>query len=68
MASEEFIIEIGVDGRVSVRPQNVKADRCKHWAEVFETIVGREESRIFTSEHYQTHQRAAQNQELKQRR
>lgn len=68
MANEELDIEISPDGKVSVHPKNVKGERCKHWAEIFEEIVGREESKILSSEYYQATHEVRQQQDVKQHR
>jgi len=58
MAQEELEIEIGPDGKVSVRTRGIKGPRCIEVAEMLARIIGREESRQLTSEYYEaeTHQ------------
>jgi hypothetical protein len=54
MAREEFEIEIGADGKVTVRTIGIKGPRCLDYADMFAQIIGREESRQLTSEYYET--------------
>ena len=54
MAKEEFEIEIGPTGKVTVRTIGIKGPRCIDCAETIARIVGREESRELTSEYYET--------------
>ncbi|RLS29942.1 MAG: DUF2997 domain-containing protein [Planctomycetota bacterium] len=54
MASEEIEIEIGVDGRVTVRTKGIKGEACKDYAQVVAQIIGRVESSTPTAELYET--------------
>jgi hypothetical protein len=53
MANEEFEIEIGPSGKVTVRTIGIKGPHCLDYAEMFAQILGREESRELTSEYYE---------------
>jgi hypothetical protein len=53
MANEEFEIEIGPSGKVTVRTVGIKGPRCVDFAEMFVQILGNEESRELTSEYYE---------------
>jgi hypothetical protein len=53
MAREEIEIEIGPDGKVSVRTIGIKGPRCVEVAEALARIVGEEQSRQMTSEFYE---------------
>jgi hypothetical protein len=54
MAKEELEIEIGPDGKVTVRTIGIKGPQCVDVAEVIARIVGQEESRRLTSEYYES--------------
>jgi hypothetical protein len=68
MAQEEFEIEIGPDGKVTVRTIGIKGAECLDYADLFAQIIGREESRELTSEYYESATEAKQHQQQKQRR
>jgi hypothetical protein len=53
MEHEELEIEIGADGKVTVRTIGIKGTRCLDIAEAVARIVGREESRQLTEEYYE---------------
>lgn len=53
MAREEFEIEIGPDGKVTVRTKGIKGPACLPYADLFAQIIGKEESRQLTSEYYE---------------
>ncbi len=55
MAKEELEIEIGPDGKVTVRTIGIKGPRCLDIAEAIARIVGQEQSRRLTSEYYESH-------------
>lgn len=68
MAKQELDIEISPTGQVTIHPKGIKGKECTHWAELLAQIVGKEESRIMTSEFYETHEQREQHQDVKQRR
>jgi Protein of unknown function (DUF2997) len=53
MDHEELEIEIGAEGKVTVRTIGIKGTRCLDIAEAVARIVGREESRQLTDEYYE---------------
>ena len=53
MDDEEIEIEIGADGKVTVRTIGIKGPRCLDVAEAIAQIIGREESRQLTDEYYE---------------
>jgi hypothetical protein len=53
MDHEELEIDIGADGKVTVRTIGIKGTRCLDIAEAVARIVGREESRQLTDEYYE---------------
>lgn len=53
MASEEIEIEIGTDGRVTVRTKGIKGEACKDYAAAVARIVGRIEASEPTAELYE---------------
>jgi len=53
MAKEELEIEIGPDGKVTVRTIGIKGPHCLDVAEAVARIVGQEQSRQLTSEYYE---------------
>ena len=65
---EEIEIEIGPDGKVTVRTKGIKGSRCLDVAEIFAQIVGREESRELTSEYHEGEIDVSRRQEQRQRR
>jgi len=54
MASEEIEIEIGADGRVTVRTKGIKGEACKDYAAAVAQIIGRIEATEPTAELYET--------------
>lgn len=54
MATPEFDITIGKDGKVTVTVHGVSGTRCLELADALREIVGREESRKLTPEYYAT--------------
>ena len=54
MAKEELEIEIGPDGKVSIRTVGIKGPRCLEVAEAIARIIGEEQSRRLTSEYYES--------------
>jgi len=53
MAKEEIEIEISPSGKVTARPIGFKGHKCIDLAEMLALIVGKEESRTYTSEYYE---------------
>jgi hypothetical protein len=53
MSHEELEIEIGADGKVTVRTIGIKGPRCLDVAEAVARIIGREESRRLTEEYHE---------------
>ncbi len=68
MAQEEFEIEIGADGKVTVRTKGIKGPVCLEYAELFAQIIGREESRQLTTEYYEAPGEVRVTNQLRQRR
>jgi hypothetical protein len=68
MDREELEIEIGPDGKVSVRTVGIKGPRCVDVAEAIAKIVGREESRRLTDEYHEAGIQAQSHVEQKLRR
>jgi len=68
MAQEEFEIEIGPDGKVTVRTKGIKGEACLDYADLFAQIIGREESRQLTNEYYEAETTAERHIEQKVRR
>ena len=68
MAHEEFEIEIDANGKVTVRTVGIKGARCLEFARLFVEIIGREESRQFTSEYYEPEVEVRQQSHIDQRR
>lgn len=66
--AEEIEIEIGPNGKVTVTPHGIKGKECTHLAELFATIVGKEEERQYTSEYYEIEQGLRNTQNVKQHR
>jgi hypothetical protein len=65
---EEIEIEIGPDGKVTLRTKGIKGPRCVDVAELFARIVGREESRELTGEYYEAEVEVRRHQEQRQHR
>ena len=53
MSGEEIEIEIGTDGRVTVRTKGIKGEACKDYAAAVARIIGRIESTQPTAELYE---------------
>ncbi len=68
MDREELEIEIGPDGKVSVRTVGIKGPRCVDVAEAIAKIVGREESRRLYDEYHEAGIQAKSHVEQKLRR
>ena len=54
VAQEELEIDIGPDGKVTVRTHGIKGPACMDYADLLAQIVGREERRETTAEYYET--------------
>jgi hypothetical protein len=54
----EVEIEIGPDGKVTVRTHGIKGPACMDYADLFARLIGREESREKTAEYYELAQQA----------
>jgi len=65
--AEELEIEISPTGQVVVRTIGIKGTRCVDAAEFIAKIVGREESRILTSEYHETEQHVDRHQSIHRR-
>lgn len=52
MATPEFDISIGKDGKVKVTVHGVSGSRCLELTDALREILGREESRQLTPEYY----------------
>ena len=50
MASEEIEIEIGADGRVTVRTKGIKGEACKDYAAAVATCVGHPKTALTAAE------------------
>lgn len=68
MAREEIEIEISSSGKVTVRTIGIKGTRCLEVADLLACIVGREESRMLTSEYYEAEERGQEQVHLRQQR
>ena len=53
MENHDIEIEIGRDGKVKVHVKGVKGSGCLKYAEFLEQVIGRMDSREFTSEYYE---------------
>ena len=53
MADQEIEIEIGADGKVTVRTKGFKGPACLDVAQMLAQIIGNEESRQLTGEYYE---------------
>jgi hypothetical protein len=67
MPAEELEIEIGPDGKVTVRTIGIKGPRCIDAAQFVARIVGREQSRTMTSEYYETQSDTQQHIDVRRR-
>jgi hypothetical protein len=56
MAKEEFEIEVGRDGKITIKTIGIKGERCIDAAEALVKLIGREEARELTSEYYEVEQ------------
>jgi hypothetical protein len=65
---EEIEIEIGPDGKVTLRTKGIKGSRCLDVAELFVKLVGKEESRELTGEYYEGEVEVRRHQEQRQHR
>lgn len=65
--AEEIEIEISPSGQVVVRTIGIKGTKCIDAAEFIAKIVGREESRILTSEYHETQQHVERHQDIRRR-
>jgi hypothetical protein len=68
MAQEELEIEIGPDGKVTMRTHGIKGHACMDYADLLARIVGREETRQTTAEYYETAAEVERHVNVKQRR
>ncbi len=68
MAREEIEIEISPSGKVTARTIGIKGAACLDVADLLVRIVGREESRVLTSEYYEAQEHVQDQIHLKQRR
>ena len=68
MAQEELEIEIDATGKVTMRTKGVKGPACMEYADLLARIVGREESREKTHEHFEQQQQVLRHVDVKQRR
>lgn len=66
--AEEFEIEIGPTGKVTIRTKGVKGEACLDYADLFAQIIGREETREKTSEYYEAGAEVQRRVDVKQRR
>ena len=53
MEAHDLEIEIGKDGKVTVRVKGAKGQACLAYAKLIESLVGKEQSRELTSEYYE---------------
>jgi hypothetical protein len=65
--AEELEIEISPTGQVVVRTIGIKGSKCIDAAEFIAKIVGREESRVLTSEYHETELHVEQRQNIHRR-
>ena len=65
--AEELEIEISPTGQVVVRTIGIKGSKCIDAAEFIAKIVGREESRVMTSEYHETDQHVERHQNIHRR-
>lgn len=68
MAQEELEIEIDANGKVTMRTKGVKGPVCMKYADLLAQIVGREESREKTHEHFEAEAHVQRQVDVKQRR
>lgn len=65
--AEEVEIEISPTGQVVVRTIGIKGSKCIDAAEFIAKIVGREESRVMTSEYHETDLQVERHQNIHRR-
>ena len=53
MESHEILIEIGPDGKVRAEIRGAKGKACLKYAQLLESIIGKETERELTSEYYE---------------
>jgi hypothetical protein len=53
MADRELLIEISLEGKVTVRTMGIKGPACMEYADLFARVLGREEEREKTGEYYE---------------
>jgi hypothetical protein len=68
MAQEELEIEIDAAGKVTMRTKGVKGPVCMKYADLIAQIVGREESREKTREHFEAEEHVRRQVDVKQMR
>ena len=51
-SNSQFDIQIGKDGKVVVKVSGVSGEECTALSDMLRDIVGREDSRQLTAEHY----------------
>lgn len=68
MAREELEIVISATGKVRARMIGVKGQACHDMAKLLARIVGREESRELTGEHYACHEHEEHHLSVQQQR
>lgn len=68
MAEREMEIEIGKDGKVTVRTIGVKGPECMDLADLMVQIIGREEERQKTAEYYEVSEEASNRIDVRQQR
>ena len=66
MAQEELEIEIDATGKVTMRTRGVKGPVCMQYADLLAQIVGREESREKTQEHFEVAEHVQRRVDLRQ--
>jgi hypothetical protein len=64
----EIEIQIGADGKVVVRTTGVKGPRCLEYTQFIQELIGREESRVITSEYHEPDGQVRTFNEQRQRR
>jgi hypothetical protein len=68
MAQEELEIEIDATGKVTMRTKGIKGPVCMEYADLLARIVGREESREKTHEHFEAEAHVRRQLSVKQQR
>jgi hypothetical protein len=64
----EVEIQIGSDGKVVVRTHGIKGPRCLEYTQFIQELIGREESRVITSEFHEPEGQVRTFAEQRQRR